>query len=168
MDVKRVFVISGPTRNSADDILDRLQALADDTTFDIDSAAVIRKDADGNVTIDDKDDVVAAEGALAGAIAGGVIGAIMGSIPGAIVGAASGAATGGASAAAFDFSLDKDVLHTIGERLVPNSSALLVVVDNDYAEVFETNLVREFGSTVKHTYQDIKGEVIEKWHELRH
>lgn len=169
MGTKRAFMITSPRYEGAEEILQRLREIEDSTAFDIESAAIIQKNLDGDVHVDDQDNVEADEGSLAGAIAGTVLGALLGGIPGAIVGAGAGALTGGVSAGAINLNmdLDQDQLTNIGESLQAGSSALVVVVENDRAPVFERSVVDEFGDTVKHHYLDLRDEAIEEWNELK-
>jgi len=160
MQIKRAFVISGNTSDSADDVLDHLRLLEGDAEFEIESAAVISKDAQGNINVDDKNDIQAGEGALAGAVAGAIVGALLGAVPGAIVGATAGAATGGLGAAVIDFNLSQDILHGIGQQLKPNSSMLVVAVDPIHTYALESSLISAFGSGMVHERLDISHEAL--------
>lgn len=166
MENQRMLLAVYRNQDGARVLRDRLDELEDNDVIDIESAAVIVKDEDGSVSIDDQDDVDAGSGALAGAIAGGLIGLLSGP-GGAVVGAAAGAATGGASAAAIDMGFDDDMLERVKNDLRPNSSALIAVVDAESAVEFEESMRDELGDSVAHYYHDVKAEVIEQWNRAR-
>ena len=94
-------------------------------------AAVLVKDLDGKITVKETADVNAKQGRLFGAIAGGLIGLVAGPA-GVVVGALAGAGTGGIAASKIDMGLPDEFLQAFQERLQPNTSALVVLVEDEW------------------------------------
>ena len=163
MNSKRVFLVTTGHKDGAEAIANRLNELHNQGVITIESIATIVKDADGSVYVNDRDDVETGSGALAGAIAGGIVGALMGGIPGAIVGTGAGAVTGGTSASMIDLGMDREVLENISMRLKPDTSAVVAVLDKEFAGWFEETIIDEFGLTVKYSYYDMQDEAVEQW-----
>jgi uncharacterized membrane protein/sporulation protein YlmC with PRC-barrel domain len=95
------------------------------------SAAVMVKDNDGQTSLHERGDVDATHGTLFGAVTGGLIGLLGGPI-GAVVGAAAGAATGRAAAKRIDMGFSEDFLQGLRDRLQPDSSALIVLIEHEW------------------------------------
>jgi uncharacterized membrane protein len=122
-------------------VLPRLMAAAEESKLVMD-AAVLRKDAEGKLTIKETADV----GAGAGAVAGGLLGALVGSLvrrPG--LGAGLGALVGGVGARLFDTGVPDDKLRQIGEALLPGTSAVAALTDAAGLEKAEALLRAEGG-----------------------
>ena len=84
-----------------------------------------------------------------GATIGGVIGGVVGLIfpPSILASAAVGAAVGGLSAKLHDAGFPDDNLRQIGERLKPNTSGLIVVLEHAWANRVEDEL-RSLGANI--------------------
>jgi len=95
------------------------------------SAAVIVKDKDGLASLHERGDVDAAHGTLFGAVTGGLIGLLGGPI-GAVAGAVAGAATGRVAAKKIDMGFSDDFLQGLRDRLQPDSSALIVLIEHEW------------------------------------
>lgn len=91
--------------------------------------AVLSADYDGKITIKDTGDM----GGGKGAIIGGTLGVIVPGI-GNIVGAAGGALIGGLAAKLHDAGFPNDQLEALGQKLQPNTSLLLAVVDSQHVD----------------------------------
>jgi uncharacterized membrane protein/sporulation protein YlmC with PRC-barrel domain len=95
--------------------------------------AVLIKDKEGEITIRETEDVESKEGTVFGAIAGGVVGLIGGPV-GVIIGAAAGALTGRAVAKRIDMGLPDAYLQEVQKNLKAESSAIVVLIENHWAE----------------------------------
>ena len=102
--------------------------------FYYESAATIKKEADGDVHYHESGDMSTGEGAGIGAIIGGVIG-ILGGPVGIALGAGAGAAIG-AIAAHGDAGFRDSSLKEIGTSLRPGSSALMIITSKDFLHEF--------------------------------
>ncbi|NIV31995.1 MAG: DUF1269 domain-containing protein, partial [Anaerolineae bacterium] len=96
-----------------------------EATVDLKSAAVVKRDAEGQVRIKETRDFDAKQGAIGGAVAGSLLGLLGGSLlKGAILGAAGGALAGHG----IDMGLDDEYLKSVGENLGPGTSAIVALV----------------------------------------
>ncbi|WRH68659.1 MAG: DUF1269 domain-containing protein [Planktothrix sp. GU0601_MAG3] len=92
--------------------------------IELEDAAVIVKNAEGKVKLNQAIDLT-----TAGAVSGGFWGLLIGTLflsP--LLGAAVGAAAGAASGALSDIGVDDDFMKSLGETLQPKTSALFVLV----------------------------------------
>lgn len=116
----------------------------------IDDVAVVAKKEDGRVTIHSTwaQDNMGAEGLGWGALTGGVLGAMAAGAPGAAMGAASsslaGAALGGSFwgllGASADEALDDPRLDEFAREIKRDTSALVLVSDEEYLSEYEMAL----------------------------
>lgn len=103
------------------------------------NAAVIVVDEDGNATIDDTRDIEPKKGRLMGAITGGLIGLVGGPI-GVIVGALAGLGAGGLATRLTDFGFSDRFLAELQEHLKPGRSALIVLVEHEWARTLAESM----------------------------
>ncbi|NDJ55074.1 MAG: DUF1269 domain-containing protein [Chloroflexi bacterium] len=115
----------------AQDVAQDLRALRNAGRVRYQNVAIVEHHADGKVSMKDMEDVEATEGTLFGALTGGLIGLLISGPPGAVAGAASGAATGGVVASLLDFGFSTHFLEEIKRRLRSDSSAIVVLLDDD-------------------------------------
>jgi uncharacterized membrane protein len=139
--------------NAADGSLDALNE-AKDGGFVYDDAAVVRRDADGEVHIEETGDMSGGKGAGIGALIGGVIG-ILGGPAGVALGAGAGAAIGGVAAHS-DAGFNNDTLERIGGALPAGTSALAVTTSKDFVELVRDAATDEETLTMA---QDIADEI---------
>ena len=132
------------TPAQADRALKNLKSATNKDLFQIKDAAVIEKDADGHVHLDDDQDVSAGEGTLFGAVTGALVGLLGGPV-GAVVGAVAGTATGGVSAALLDMGFSNDDLQELQASLPNNSSALVLLVEHTWVEPLVRQLETQKG-----------------------
>lgn len=123
------------------------RARADLKAFDaqiIDLATIV-KDQDGNLTVNDRDDLDKIEGKNMGALVGGLIGLAFG--PAGLIGAAIGIGTGIAAgsitgrfvASQVDTGISDNVLRKMTHDLAPTSSAILIVCEENVGDqIMET------------------------------
>jgi uncharacterized membrane protein/sporulation protein YlmC with PRC-barrel domain len=119
----------------------------------IHNAAVLVKDADGNVTISETGDLSPRKGMVLGAVAGGLLGALAGPV-GILVGAAAGAGVGRVSTHWIDLGLPDDFLQRLQGYLQPGSSALIVLVEHEYEQQLATAMAGLEGIVLHHTLVD--------------
>lgn len=143
---QELLVATFDTKEAAEDALKALKKWGKDNKLDVVKAATLKKDEKGHTHVDQDQDVSAGAGTLFGAVTGGLIG-LLGGPAGAVVGAAAGAATGGATAAAVNFGFSDEEINAIKTSLRPNSSALITVVEDKYAESVNKELKQRSNRT---------------------
>ena len=121
-------------------------------------AAVLVKDRSGIVSLKETRDVGTGHGALFGAVVGGLVG-LLGGPAGVIIGAAAGAATGGVTASKIDLGFSNQFLKELKASLRPGSSALLALVEQEWAERLAQELERYPGQLFRHA---LKAEIIKQ------
>ena len=108
----------------AEEVRLTLAKLQKEHLIELEDAAVVVKDEQGKVKLNQAIDLTAA-----GAVSGGFWGLLIGTLflmP--IAGAAVGAATGAIGGALSDIGVDDDFMRELGETMTNNSSALFVLV----------------------------------------
>jgi uncharacterized membrane protein len=109
------------------------------------NAAVLWKDDSGKLHFKETADMRGGKGAKIGGVVGGVVGLIF--PPAILASAAVGAAVGGLSARLHDAGFPDDRLRQVGERLKPNTSGLIAVIEQVWVERVEDQL-RGYGADV--------------------
>jgi uncharacterized membrane protein/sporulation protein YlmC with PRC-barrel domain len=126
------------------------------------NAAMLVKEADGDTSLKELDDVDRRHGALFGAITGGLVG-LVGGPAGVIVGAAAGAVTGGVAAGLIDMGFPDDYLNTLQAEMEPGSAAVVVLVRGQKAHEIADALSGYDGQILWHKLADeTVGELGEK------
>ena len=120
--------------DAADQALKNMKEAKKQGQFYYEAAAVIRKEADGDVHYHETGDMSTGKGAGIGALIGGVIG-ILGGPVGIALGAGAGAAVG-AIAAHGDAGFRDTSLEQIGAALRPGSSAVMIITSKDFLHEF--------------------------------
>ncbi len=113
-------------------------------TLKILNAAVLVKDAAGNVTVKDVRDIDPKKGRRLGAITGGLIG-LVGGPAGAVFGALAGAGAGGLAGSKIDFGFSEDFINALKQALKPNTSGLIVLVEHEYSQQLSEVIDQEEG-----------------------
>lgn len=119
---------------SARQCLDQLKRMDKDGTIDLLDAAVLVKQADGKLKINEVEELTPRKGGKRGAIIGGIFGAIF--PPTILVSAVVGAVAGGALGRFTDQGMKNDELKAIGEELAPGHSAIIAIVEDKWVEQF--------------------------------
>jgi uncharacterized membrane protein len=127
-----MLVAAYADEGAADGALDALKQARSDGAFYFDDAAVVRRDAGGEVHIKETGDMSTGKGAGIGALIGGVVG-LIGGPAGVALGAGAGAAIGGLAAHS-DAGFDADSLEALGGALPNGTSALAVTTSQDFVE----------------------------------
>jgi uncharacterized membrane protein len=113
-------------------------------TLKILNAAVLVKDAEGNVVVKDTRDIDPKKGRRLGAITGGLIG-LVGGPAGAVVGALAGAGAGGVAGKTIDLGFSEQFLDGLKQYLKPDTSALIALVEHGYYEQLSEVIAEEEG-----------------------
>jgi uncharacterized membrane protein len=127
-----LFVAAYVDERGANQALDGLKQAKKDDEFYYDDAAVVRRDAEGKVHINETGDMTTGKGAGIGALIGGVLG-LLGGPAGVALGLGAGALVGGIAAHG-DAGFDNDSLKEIGAVLPVGTSALAVTTSKDFVE----------------------------------
>jgi uncharacterized membrane protein len=146
------------TPDKASEALEFVQDLQRRKIFKILSAAVVVKDENGKTTVKETGDLDAKQGRLLGAVTGGLLGLAAGPV-GAVVGAIAGAGTGGVAAKWIDMGISDSFLSGIQEHLQPDTSALIVLVEEEWAAKASESLADLEGFTCQQTLTD---ELVER------
>lgn len=128
----KIAMATFPDEEGAGKALDTLEGMAKDGTIDVIDAAVLIRDAAGEVKVTQKSLPRVKSGATTGAIIGGVIGVIF---PPSIIGAALvGAGIGAGAAKLGKMALKSPDLDAAANELEPGTSALVAVVEEVWIE----------------------------------
>ena len=122
--MSELVVIAYDEITRADEVLMTLGRLQKEHLIDLEDAAVVRREADGKISVRQAVDLV-----VGGATSGGLWGLLLGTLfamP--VFGAALGMASGAASGALSDIGIDDGLINELAQRLTPGSSAIFVLV----------------------------------------
>jgi uncharacterized membrane protein len=154
MDNLELIVAVFGEESQATEILDSIKELKKDQYIEVRHAAVVIKGADGEIQVQDIEDVSSDSGKKFGAMAGGLIGLLGGGPIGAAIGVAAGAATGKAAADKLRFGIPKEDLEAIQARLQPGSSAIITYAQIPFLQAALRQL-RNSGAEVFHQPVDV-------------
>ncbi|MGI9623574.1 MAG: DUF1269 domain-containing protein [Acidimicrobiales bacterium] len=146
-----VFLASYTAEDGADTAFEGLKD-AELGGFAYENAAVVRRDAAGEVHIDETGDMTSGRGAGVGALVGGLIG-ILGGPAGMALGAGAGAAIGGV-AAHNDAGFNDESLERIGGALPAGTSALAVTTTQDFVAAVQQGSTDEETLTLAQNIAD--------------
>lgn len=119
-----LIVINFDTAEEAMEVRDLFKKQQKDGRMALDDAAVITKDANGEIKVRDEVD----RGVKLGILGGGALGLLLGSVFFPIGGMVAGAAGGALVGSLTKKGLDKKFIKEVTESLEPDSSALFVIV----------------------------------------
>ena len=128
--VYNILAFNFAGQKTASDTLKQIKASGALDGYEIVAQAVVEQDAKGKVHVHEPGH--GGVGAVVGGAIGGVLG-IFGGPAGVLALGAAGAAVGGA-AGHFDRYIPKDDLEELGEALTPDSSAVLLLLEDTYSE----------------------------------
>ena len=137
----------------AEEALEFVTDLHKRKTLRIRNAAVLARDAEGTVTVRDTRDIDAKKGRLLGAVTGGLIG-LVGGPAGVVVGVLAGAGTGAVAGKRIDFGFSDKFLHGLQQHLQPGKSALVVLVEHEFAVPLAESLGHDDGIIVQQALTD--------------
>jgi uncharacterized membrane protein len=149
-----LIVVSFKGDDTADQVLNKLQAMQKENLIDLEDAVVAVRDRNGKVRLKQAVDLVTA-GAVSGAAWGTLMGTLVGllflnPLAGLATGLALGAGTGAISGALADYGINDDFIKNMAKNLEPGTSSLFILVRR---VVFDKVLpeLAPFGGTVVKT-----------------
>ena len=167
-----LIVVGFKGEHTADQVLNRLQALQKEYLIDLEDSCVVVRDQGGKVHLKQSlnlTSVGARTGGIQGAMWGTFIGLLflnplIGMVAGAAVGAGSGALAGRLS----DYGINDDFIRSVGATIEPGSSAVFVLVRSVTADrvlpelqsfegkVLRTSLSNEQEARLQQALQGVK------------
>jgi uncharacterized membrane protein len=127
-----LIVVAFPGEDTADQVLNKLQALQKEHLIDLEDACVVVRDRNGKVHVKQAVNLIgleAASGGAFGALWGTLIGLLfLNPLADLLTGAAFGAGAGALSGMLSDYGINDDFIRSLGETLEPGTSALFVLV----------------------------------------
>lgn len=142
-----LIVSAFQSEDGADNAMRDLVAAKRDRLLVIREAAVVRRDANNKLHINERGDLSTGQGAGSGAALGAAIGIFGGPI-GALIGGGLGAAIGGLAGRLIDSGIPNHRLEQIGAALKPGTSALVAMVEHTWADELEAEIRRAGGDTL--------------------
>ena len=170
-----LLVAAWPDASAAGEALEALEEAKKEHLVGIVQAATVVVDADGKLRIKDTKDMGPKKGAVVGGLLGAGLGLITGGVGWLLLG---GGAVGALAAKARDGGLSDARLKELGERMTPNSSAIVAVVEltwvadveREFAaigaavvrEAIEEDLVAQLneGAAVSYDAAEAEGDVV--------
>ncbi len=122
------------------------------------NAAILVRAQDGTVSVTDTKDLTPGKGRLIGGIVGGLVGIVGGPV-GVVVGALAGVGAGSLGAKWIDLGFSDKFLAGLEEHLQPGSSALVLVVEHDWAKSVAESLAGEEGYVFQ---QELTDELVKE------
>jgi uncharacterized membrane protein len=122
--MSHILVITFEDENQGPAVLRSLKSLQHQGQLRIDDAAVIVKDAEGKIKVDN----MVESGVKQGALAGGFIGLLIASVFFPLAGIALGAAGGALVGKTLHTGVDKKFIKEVQEAIQPGNSAILFIV----------------------------------------
>ena len=144
-----MFVVAFDGVGQADEVLGTLRQLDDGRLVELGKAAVVRRGSDGVIDVEETADMDTKESAITGAVAGGLLGLLTGK--GLVGGALLGAGGGALASKGLDLGFDDDFLAEFGDKLGPDSSAIVATVDFVNLDAAMEVLDRFEGGTILHS-----------------
>lgn len=149
-----LIVVAFPGEDTADQVLNKLQALQKEHLIDLEDACVVGRDRNGKVHVKQAVNLVgleAASGGAFGAFWGTLIGLLfLNPLAGLLTGAAFGAGAGALSGMLGDYGINDDFIRSLGETIEPGTSALFILVRRTTLDKVLPEL-RPFGGKVLRT-----------------
>jgi uncharacterized membrane protein len=169
-----LIVVGFKEEHTADQVLNKLQALQKDYLIDLEDACVVVRDQGGKVHLKQALNLTSA-GARTGGIQGAMWGTFIGllflnPLIGMVAGAALGAGSGALAGALSDYGIDDNFIRSVGSTIEPGSSAVFVLVRSVTADrvlpelqsfegkVLRTSLSNEQEARLQQALQGVKPE----------
>jgi uncharacterized membrane protein len=160
--------------HTADQVLNRLQALQKEYLIDLEDSCIVVRDEGGKIHLKQSLNLTST-GARAGGIQGAMWGTFIGllflnPLIGMAAGAAVGAGSGALAGALSDYGIDDNFIRSVGSTIEPGSSALFVLVRSVTADrvlpelqsfegkVLRTSLSNEQEARLQQALQGVKAE----------
>jgi uncharacterized membrane protein len=146
-DHKDVLIAAYLFEDLAQKDFDAILKLAEDKTITIEGVAVVQKDPDGEVHVNQTGDHLGRKGAKLGGGAGLVVGLLA---PPLLAATAIGAAAGATVGKFAKHRLESGIGEKLDAALPPGSGGLIAIYDSDGAEAVDTALVNAVRKSVAH------------------
>ena len=134
----QLLVAAFTEEDAADKVFEQLKQAKKEKLIHIQDVAVIKRDADSKIHINEPKDWKAGKGAGVGAVIGAALGIITG--PGVVLTTAAGAAIGGLAAQLRDAGFPDDQLKQVGEALKPGTSAIVAIIEHTWVADLEQEM----------------------------
>src|SRR5690242_18366418 len=134
----QLLVAAFTEEDAADKVFEQLKQAKKEKLIHIQDVAVIKRDADSKIHINEPRDWKAGKGAGVGAVIGAALGIITG--PGVVLTTAAGAAIGGLAAQLRDAGFPDDQLTQVGEALKPGTSAIVAIIEHTWVADLEQEM----------------------------
>lgn len=144
--MSELIVVAYPDEARAEEVRRKLVELQKEHLIDLEDAAIVSKDHDGRVRLNQAVNLTAA-GALSGGFWGVLIGALF---LNPLLGAAVGAGAGALSGRLADIGVNDDFMRELGETLTPGGSALFVLLRRGAPDKFIPE-IEGYGGTLLRT-----------------
>lgn len=146
----------------ADQALDKVNELSKQYKLEVLNAAVLKKDAKGQVKVHEQKKVQSKGKVALGIALGGLAGLLIGPLA-LVAGAIAGGAAGKKAAKKVEVGFSQDKLRKIDENLPPGGSALFMVVEHRWFNTLELGLADNGGQLIHERLSDITyDELVEK------
>ena len=130
--MSELMVVSFKDEDTADQVLNKLNALRKEYLIDLEDAVVVVRDQKGKVRLKQSVNptlIGAAGGATWGSLFGMLIGLIvMNPLAGLLTGTVVGAGAGALSGALSDYGIDDGFIRSVGKTIEPGTSAIFMLV----------------------------------------
>lgn len=133
-----VIVGAFDAQGDAEAAMNQLRAAENEKRVDVKVAALVERDLEGRVKINETHEFGAVKAGVGGAVIGGLLGIITGGA--ALVVGAVGAAAGALVSKVHDSGIPNDKLRQMGEHMRPGTSALVVVADAQWRDTIRAEL----------------------------
>jgi uncharacterized membrane protein len=143
----QLIVAAFQDENGADAALAQLKEAKKEKLVAIKDAAVLRKDAQGKLHVNEVGDMTGTRGAGIGGVVGAALGIVTGGATLALVGI--GAVAGGLAAKLRDSGFNDKNLRELGESLKPGSSAIITVIEHTWVAELEQELQKAGAKVLK-------------------
>jgi len=131
-------------------ILDMLDQMHRAVTINMADSAVVTKDAEGKLHIQETREVTTKKGAKRGAIAAGVFGLIF--PPSLIATAVAGGAIGAAWGKLRDTGIKSNAMKELGEKLEPGKAMVVALIDQESVGAAERAMQGWDGEIIRHAF----------------
>jgi len=170
--MSELVVIGYKGEDTADQVLNKLNALEREHLIDLEDACIVVRDKGGQVHLKQSVNLAgvgAASGGLHGALWGTLIGLLfLNPLVGLLTGAAFGTGFGALAGSLSDYGIDEKFIKSMGSTILPGSSALFVLVRSATTDkvlpelqpyggmVLRTSLSNEQEARLKKALQGVK------------
>jgi uncharacterized membrane protein len=148
----QLLVAAFTEEDAADKVFEQLKQAKKEKLIHIQDVAVIKRDADSKIHINEPKDWKAGKGAGVGALIGAALGIITG--PGVILTTAAGAAIGGLAAQLRDAGFPDDQLKQVGEALKPGTSAIVAIIEHTWVADLEQEMQAQGAQVMRQTISE--------------